>query len=241
MRFEIYGGLFFMKKIIGVMLLLLLAFYTFADGMVRSKQQLEEAFRNNNNEGYDSIPWGATFEEVSAIYTKAEVNEIDSYTKSLTRSGSASNVTYNYYFFDDKLYKGQTVYDNPDNDTVTALLNKLVQLYGKDFEKSDIFDKGKTYYSSFEKSIRADFGMYGDYYLWKKEGWNVLWKKTTSFDVQFDIINLYTKNFEYEDYQPNSVQTPITYENPKRNAEIESIKQKRKEDEIKKKMNDLDL
>ena len=229
-----------MKKIIG-MLLLLVSFYAYADAQIRSKQQLEEAFKANGNEGYDSIPWDATLGEVSALYPNAAINEIDSYTKTLTRKGTSSNVTLNYYFFDEKLYKGQTVYENPDNDTVTALLNKLVNLYGKNFEKNDIYDKGKTYYSNFEKSFRADYGLYGDYYLWKKEGWNVVWNKTSSFVVQFDIINLYTKNFDYEDYQPNSVQTPITYENPKRNTEIESIKQKRKEDEIKKKMNDLDL
>lgn len=235
-----YLEVFFMKKIIG-MLLLLVSVYAYADAQVRSKQQLEEAFKANGSEGYDSIPWGATFEEVSALYPKAKVEKTDDYSKTLTRNGSSSNVTLNYYFFDDKLYKGQTVYDNPDNDTVTALANKLVSLYGKNFEKKDIYDKGKTYYSAFEKSFRADYGLYGDYYLWKKEGWNITWKKTPTFVVQYDIINLYTKNFDYEDYQPNSVQTPITYENPKRNSEIENIKQKRKEDEIKKKMNDLDL
>ena len=229
-----------MKKIIG-MLLLLVSFYAYANAQIRSKQQLEEAFKANGNEGYDSIPWGATFEEVSALYPKAKVEKTDDYSKTLTRNGSSSNVTLNYYFFDDKLYKGQTVYDNPDNDTVTALFNKLVRLYGENFEKKDINETGKTYYSAFEKSIRADYGKYNDYYIWKKQGWNVMWKRTASFVVQYDIINIFTKDYEYNDFQCTGVSTPITYENPKRNSEIENIKQKRKEDEIKKKMNDLDL
>ena len=230
-----------MKRFIGVFLMIFVSFYAVADEQIRTKQQLEEAYKASGSEGYDSIPWGATLKEVSELYSNANITVVDNYTKMLSRQGASSNVTLNYYFFDEKLFKGQTVYTNPDNDIVTALFNKLARLYGENFEKNDIYDTGKTYYNSFEKAIREDYGKYNDYYLWKKEGWNVCWKKSSSFVIQFDIINIYTKDYDYQDYQVTGISTPITYENPKKNAEIESIKKKRKEDEIKKKMNDLDL
>ena len=134
-----------MKKNVVVFIMLLISFYVVADERIRTKQQLEEEFKVNGNEGYDSFPWGTTLSEILSIYSNGKIDDIDSYTKSLTRQGSSSNVTLTYYFFDEELFKGQTMYVKADNDIVTALFNKLVGIYGEKFEKSDIYEKGKTY------------------------------------------------------------------------------------------------
>lgn len=229
-----------MKKIIGL-LVLLVSVYAYADGQVRSKQQLEDTYIANGSEGYDSFPWKTKLEEIFAIYPDAKMEEIDSGIKILSREGKSSNVSLTYYFFDEQLYKGQTVYLNTDGDVVNAVSRKLLDLYGKQDEKKTINDNGKTYYDMFEKAIRENFGKYNDYYLWKKTGWAVCWNKSATFKVELAGIDTYTADYEYYDYQLHDNSLSITYENPKSIRQIEQYQQQKKDEELKKKIENLDL
>ena len=208
------------------------------------KSKIEEkrkSFKNNESEGYDSFSWDTSLSDIMLIYPNAKLSEHNDYIKKLERKGSSSDATLTYYFYDDKLYMGQTVYLDINTDLVNMVASKLLNIYGKQDEQKDINDSGKTYYSMYEKSIREEYGKYNDYYLWKKTGWAVYWHKSSTFLIELSGIDTYTADYEYYDYTLNDNSLSITYENPKKVTEIENRKQKDKDEELKKKMENLDL
>lgn len=208
------------------------------------KQKQEERkriYEESGYEGYDSMPWGTILKEVSEQYPTAKIENVDNNIKTLSRKGSKSNVTLTYYFYNDQLYKGETIYINTDQDTLDALQKKLEQLYGSKYEKKDINEKGKTTFSYYQKQLRYEYGLYNEYELWKHIGWSEIWKKSTTFKLEFKLINTYTADYEYQDYRCTENSLSLIYENPKVISELESVQKKQKEEEMKKKMDNLDL
>lgn len=109
-----------MKKII-IVFMLSLVFIFFAYSQ-------EKPF-----EGYNGYIWGAAVETVKKDFPAAIVLPNEAYEGSSKETClylEDPPVGRAYLFFDNKLYSGKTVYTNPNNNTVDAIINKLVGSYG---------------------------------------------------------------------------------------------------------------
>jgi len=109
-----------MKKIIIVfMLSLVFVFFAYSQ---------EKPF-----EGYNGYIWGTAVETVKKDFPAAIVlpnEEYDGSSKQTCLLLEDPPVGRAYRFFDNKLYSGLTLYTKPNNNTVDAIINKLVGLYG---------------------------------------------------------------------------------------------------------------
>ncbi|MCL2557419.1 MAG: hypothetical protein FWE09_02980 [Treponema sp.] len=90
--------------------------------------------------GYDRVPWGSTVQAVTQAYPglqevpseEASVG-VREFTQTNVGGGIASR---KFYFYENKLYRVFVGYDDVNADTVRAILDRLVSIYGR-FNSSD--------------------------------------------------------------------------------------------------------
>lgn len=100
-------------------------------------------------EGYDGFKWDTTVTEFQKKYPSA--SEItDSEDKARNERAfkrETDTITRVYRFYNNKLYWGRTIYEDPDYDTEEAIMEKIVDTYGR-FDKSNEWtEDGNEYFS----------------------------------------------------------------------------------------------
>ena len=143
-----------MKKTISLIIILLAFSSLFAQ---------EDLF-----EGYADFKWGATVAEVKAKFPSMteETTADDRKAEESLYVYEAENFTRVFRFYKDKLYWGRTIYDEPEDATVTAIIRKLSSSYGR-YDDTD------------------------DYTQDEYEGKTYSWKKTLTFWVELDLRDYY--------------------------------------------------
>lgn len=116
--------------------------------------------QSNHFEGYDGLAWGSSVQDLKKKYPEV-VETTDKEDRKYNQryfvitSGNYDRV---FFFFDDKLYTGRTVYENVDETFTFALMEKVVEEYGKftDYGESE---KSDSDYYWFEISITKNFSV----------------------------------------------------------------------------------
>lgn len=80
-------------------------------------------------DGYNNLKWGSSIEEVNLIYTAEEIKYSQHGVRKFTRK--ESNISQNFFFFEDKLFKVGIAYDDIDFTFMKSLTQNLVDKYGK--------------------------------------------------------------------------------------------------------------
>ncbi|HHX56552.1 MAG TPA: hypothetical protein GX710_00885, partial [Clostridiales bacterium] len=104
--------------------------------------------------------WGSSIKDLEKKYPDIEEttdNEDRQYNHRVFQV-SLGNYFRVFFYFDDKLYTGRTVYKNVDETFTLALMTKVVEEYGKftDFGESE---KSDSDYYWFEISITKNFSV----------------------------------------------------------------------------------
>lgn len=79
---------------------------------------------------FDSFSWNTTVSEFLKKYPSAK-ETTDTDEKERTFQRSTDSVIKVYRFFNDKLYWGRTVYEDPELETEEAIIEKIIEIYGK--------------------------------------------------------------------------------------------------------------
>lgn len=79
---------------------------------------------------FDSFSWNTTVSEFLKKYPSAN-ETTDTDEKERTFQRSTDSVIKVYRFFNDKLYWGRTVYEDPELETEEAIIEKIIEIYGK--------------------------------------------------------------------------------------------------------------
>ena len=99
-------------------------------------------------EGYDNMAWGTTLEEFKSnnpsAYDQTSEDNRTRNEKLFFKDGNS--VTRVYRFFNNKLCWGRTVYMNPSEATLMAILEKLKDEYGTLYDFNEGNDKDCHYY-----------------------------------------------------------------------------------------------
>lgn len=117
-------------------------------------------------EGYDGLVWGTTIKDFLDRNPTA-YEETDDEDKSRNEKlfwKDTSTMTRVYRFFDGKLYWGRTAYSNPDDATVSAIMDKLLETYGKFDGKNEGSDNDNREYIVFWINISRTFSVTLEYY-----------------------------------------------------------------------------
>lgn len=178
-----------MKKIINIVSLLFVIGTVFA--------------QSKKFEGYDKLSWGTTLEEFKQQNPSAydQTNEKNRTRNEKLFYKDGNSVTRVYRFFDNKLCWGRTVYINPSEATVMAVVEKLKDEYGTLYN----FNEGK------DKDC--------DYYV-------LTWYVSSNLTVMLEAKDMYNS---YD--RISSSLLFITYQNDKTMVKIEDYeKQQRKKD-----------
>ena len=124
-------------------------------------------------EGYADFKWGATVSEVKAKFPSMsdETTAEDRKAEESLYVYEAGNFTRVFRFYKDKLYWGRTIYDEPEDATVSAIVRKLSSSYGH-YDDTDEYTQDKY------------------------EGTTYNWKKTLTFWVELDLRDYYVWDSE---------------------------------------------
>lgn len=155
-------------------------------------------------EGYAGIPWGSSISQTKEklINLVELTSDEDIKTQeTLFQQNNSTNVRV-LRFFKNKLYWGRTIYTDPDTTTVTAILEKLKEIYG-----------------SFDDSGKGS-----------KPGSDYNWiSKVYSKNLDIEVtINTYYDDFG----RINSTTMFITYSNPVMFNEVQNLTNEQKKKEI---------
>ena len=100
-------------------------------------------------EGFDGFPWNTNVSEFLKKYPSAkettDTDEIERNERTFQRS--TNSVIRVYRFFDNKLYWGRTVYEDPELETEKAIVEKLIEIYGKFDDSNEWTENNKEYFS----------------------------------------------------------------------------------------------
>ena len=100
-------------------------------------------------EGFDGFPWNTNVSEFLKKYPSAkettDTDEIERNERTFQRS--TNSVIRVYKFFDNKLYWGRTVYEDPELETEKAIFEKLIEIYGKFDDSNEWTENNKEYFS----------------------------------------------------------------------------------------------
>lgn len=151
-------------------------------------------------EGYDNMPWGTTLEEFKKQNPSAydQTNEENRTRNEKLFYKDGNSVTRVYRFFDNKLCWGRTVYEDPSEATLMAVLEKLEDEYGPWYD----FNKGK--------------GKDCEYLISS-------WYPSTNLTVMFELRQIYNAYGRV-----SSTLLFITYQNDKIMADIENYEKQQK-------------
>lgn len=174
------------KTVIGIFLLFLLTGICFS--------------QSKKFEGYDNLTWGTTLEEFKKQNPSAydQTNDDNRTRNEKLYYKEGNSVTRVYRFFDNKLCWGRTVYYNPSEATLMAVIEKLKDEYGSLYD----FNKGK------DKDC--------DYYV-------LTWYVSPNLTVMIEAKDMYNSYGRI-----SSTLLFITYQNDKTMAEIESYEKKQR-------------
>lgn len=207
------------------------------------KKEIQERFNKqfiaNENEGYDSIPWGANLEEVQTLIPEGKVGYIDNIAILHVKHTSSSKPNKQYFFYNNKLYAGLTMYGNLDDnwsmnsDNTRTIIQKIYKSFGTPDNKND------------SEEIIHKSGMLQQFNNYKEIQSILQWNKSTTFQIGCIMIerdyaesetDLYLGNYYGAGY---SIQ--IMYNNPEISIKVKTEQDKKRLEEEERKMNDFDL
>ena len=102
-----------------------------------------------NSEGFDGFSWNTTISEFLNKYpsSKETTGKNEEERNERTFQRSTDSVIRVYRFFDNKLYWGRTVYEDPNYETEEAVLEKLIETYGQFYDSNKWTENNKEYFS----------------------------------------------------------------------------------------------
>lgn len=125
------------------------------------KAQLKNRFVEAGSEGFDELPWKTTVEEFQLAYlqNREKTSEENKKRNERVFSVPVSGCTKEFYFFDNKLYKGVISYLNPKGDVLEAIGRKQKELYKQQPKIEENIGKKETigdfYGTKITKNIEA--------------------------------------------------------------------------------------
>ncbi len=117
-------------------------------------------FAQTTFEGFDGFPWNTNVSEFLKKYPSAKettgTNQIERNERTFQRN--TDSVIRVYRFFDNKLYWGRTVYEDPALETEKAIVEKLIEIYGK-FDDSNEWTENNEEYFALWHDISSTFSI----------------------------------------------------------------------------------
>lgn len=197
-------------------------------GKLKDKNERKKIFEQNGSEGYDYFVWGTTIEDFLIVYPKAKKDMENSEAESeytLYRFDEDYSTYRLYFFFKNQLYMGKTVYQNPDNDKLELIINKLKTTYGSTKDT----DEKRYYDDSIEANVFEE---------------NDTWISTETFEVQTNYV--FRTRKRWSDITYSYVTDKYSYivlinNNPKLRAECIKFKEDLENEKKKKALDNFEL